>query len=185
MMPIKPMTRIQKIRYCAAIRWTLYVLLIFAASILTDTGHGVKPIYFIPLCVCICMNEGEYTSAVLGGICGLLLDQATGKIFGYSSVIFIVICVGTTILFRHLLFQNALNVMLISAVFTAIYEMLDYFFYYAMWDYEGSGYVFSDIAIPCILYTIIISPVVYLIIKPIIKKFYPQKAKTIEQAMKV
>ena len=63
--------------------------------------------------------------------------------------------------------------------------MLDYFFYYAMWGYEGSGYVFSDIALPCILNTIIISPIVYLIVKPIIKRFYPKKAKNIEAAMKI
>ena len=98
---------------------------------------------------------------------------------------FIIFCVSATILFRHLLFQNAVNVIALSAVYTATYQILDYFFYYAMWDYENSGYVFSHISIPCIFYTIIISPIVYLIIKPIVKRFYPKKAKTIEEAMKV
>ena len=184
-MAMKQMTRIQKIRYNAAIRWTLYILLVIAAAVLVNVGRGVKPIYFIPLCVCICMNEGEYPAAFLGGICGLLFDEACGKVFGYSSIMFIVFCVLTTILFKHLLFQNALNVIALSAVYTFAYQMLDYFFYYAMWGYEGSGYVFSDIALPCILNTIIISPIVYLIVKPIIKRFYPKKAKNIEAAMKI
>ncbi|MGN1481988.1 hypothetical protein [Porcipelethomonas sp.] len=184
-MAMKQMTRIQKIRYYAAIRWAIYILLVLVSAVLINIGKGVKPIYFIPLCVCICMNEGEYPAAFLGGICGLLLDEATGKIFGYSSILFIVFCVATTILFRHLLFQNAVNVIALSAVYTFIYQMLDYFFYYAMWGYEGSGYVFSDIALPCVFYTIMISPVVYLIIKPIVKRFYPKKAKNIEEAMKI
>lgn len=113
-----------------------------------------------------------------------LMKQAD-VFFGYSSVTFIIFCVTTTILFRHLLFQNVINVITLTAVYTTVYQLLDYFFYYAMWDYEGSGYVFSKISIPCILYTIIISPIVYLIVKPIVRRFYPKKAKTIEEAMKV
>lgn len=89
-MSIKPMTRIQKIRYYAIIRWALYIFLIFVSAILINIGKGVKPIYFIPLCVCICMNEGEYPAAFLGGICGLLFDEASGRFFGYSSVTFII-----------------------------------------------------------------------------------------------
>lgn len=184
-MSLKPMTRIQKIRYYAVIRWALYIFMIFVCAILINIGKGVKPIYFIPLCVCICMNEGEYPAALTGGICGLLLDEACGKIFGYSSVMLIIFCVTATIMFRHFLFQNIINVIALSAVFTTAYQILDYFFYYAMWDYEGSGYVFSEISIPCIFYTIMISPVVYLIVKPVIRRFYPKKAKTIEEAMKV
>ena len=184
-MSIKPMTRIQKIRYYAIIRWALYIFLIFVSAILINIGKGVKPIYFIPLCVCICMNEGEYPAAFLGGICGLLFDEASGRFFGYSSVTFIIFFVTTKILFRQLLFQNVIKVITLTAVYTTVYQLLDYFFYYAMWDYEGSGYVFSKISIPCILYTIIISPIVYLIVKPIVRRFYPKKAKTIEEAMKV
>lgn len=185
-MPLKPKTRIQKIRYYAAIRWSIYIFLIFVSSILINTGKDVKPIYFIPLCICICMNEGEYTSAVLGGVCGLIIDQAYGKaFFGFSSIIMIAICVGSTVFFRHFLFPNGINVIILTAASTFIYQLLDYFFFYAMWDYEGAGYVFSDISIPCILYTVMISPVAYIIVKPIVKRFYPKKAKTIEEAMKV
>lgn len=185
-MPLKPMTRIQKIRYYAIIRWAIYIFLIFISSVLLNVGKGVKPIYFIPLCICICMNEGEYTSAVLGGVCGLIIDQACGKtFFGFSSIIMIAICVGSTIIFRHYLFQNGINVIIFTAFCTFIYQLLDYFFYYAMWDYEGAGYVFSNISIPCILYTVMISPLTYIIVRPIVKRFYPKKAKTIEEAMKV
>ncbi len=183
---INPKNRFQKIRYYATIRWSIYIFLIFVSSILINIGRGVKPIYFIPLCLCICMNEGEYTSAILGGICGLIIDEAFGRtFFGFSSIMMIAFSVGSVLIFRHMLFKNGINIVILTAVCTFIYQLLDYFFYYAMWNYEGAGYVFWEISIPCIISTIVISPFIYIIVKQISKRFYPKKAKTIEEAMKV
>lgn len=180
------MTRVEKIRYYAVARWAIYILLIFVCAVLINVGKGVRPIYFIPLCICICMNEGEYTSAILGGVCGLIIDEACGRMFfGFSSIIMIAICVGSTLVFRHFLFKNGTNVIMLTAVSTFCYQIIEYFFYYAMWGYEGTGYVFSDISIPCILYTVMVSPVAYVVVKAVSKRFYPKKAKTIEEAMKV
>ena len=185
-MAFKATTRVQKIRYYALARWAIYIVLLFACAVLINIGKGVRPIYFIPLCICICMHEGEYTAAILGGICGLIIDEAYGRIFfGFSSVIMIAICVGSTIVFRHFLFKNGINAVMLTVVAVFIYQIIEYFFYYAMWGYEGTGYVFSNICIPCILYTVAISPVMYIIVRAVVKRFYPKKAKTIEAAMKV
>ncbi len=185
-MIFKPKTRVEKIRFYAAIRWTIYIFLIFVSAVLINVGKGVKPIYFIPLCLCICMNEGEYTSAVLGGICGLIIDEALGRVFfGFSSIMMIAFSVGSVLIFRHMLFKNGTNIVILTAICTFLYQLIDYFFNYAMWNYEGSGYVFREISIPCVINTIIVSPIIYLIVKQISKRFYPKKAKTIEEAMKV
>lgn len=184
-MDLKNATRLQKIRYYAAVRWTIYILLVFASAVLMNVGRSVKPIYFIPLCICICMIEGEYPAAVLGGVCGLLIDATCGRIFGYSSVIIIAICVTSVLLFKHLLFQNILNIIWLTAVFSSVYQLLDYFFMYAMWDYEGTGYVFRHISLPSILYTVIASVPIYILVKPVQKRFYPKKSKIAEEAMKL
>lgn len=181
----KQLTRSEKIKYCAVARWAIYIFMIFASVIIINIGQGVKPVLLIPLCTCICMNEGEYTAAVLGGICGLLIDFSMGKIFGYSSVFMIAFCVATVLLFKHYLLQNILNIVWMTAVFTAVYEFCDYFFFYAMWNYEGAEYVFKEKCIPCIIYTTIISPIIWLLVKPVQKRFYPKRAKTIEEAMKI
>ncbi len=179
------MTRAEKIRYCAIARWSIYIFMIFVSVIIMNIGQNVKPIFLIPICICICMNEGEYPSAVLGGICGLLIDFSLGRIFGYSSIFMIAFCVATVLLFKHLLIQNVINIIWLTALFTGIYEILDYFLFYAMWSYEGAGYVFGEICMPCILYTTLFSPFVWLFIKPVQKRFYPKRAKTIEEAMKI
>ncbi len=185
-MSLKNMTRIQRIRYCAAVRWTVYIIYLLICAVLINTGKGVHPIYFIPMCICICMNEGEYTSAVLGGVTGLVLDQAYGRaFFGFSSIILIAICVGTTIVFRHYLFKNALNAVIMTGVSVFVYQLLDYFFCYAMWNYDGSGYVFSQISVPCIFYTIAVSPIIYLAVKPIVNRFYPKKEIMAQITMKM
>lgn len=184
-MPNKQMTRAEKIKYCAIARWAIYIFMIFVSVILINIGQSVKPIVFIPLCICICMNEDEYPSAFLGGICGLLFDFSCGKIFGYSSVFMIAFCVASVLMFKHFLIQNVLNIIWMTAFFTAVYELFEYFFFYAMWNYEGTLYVFKEICIPCIIYTTLISPIVWLLIKPVLKRFYPKRAKTIEEAMKI
>lgn len=184
-MPSNQMTRAEKIKYCAIARWAIYIFMIFVSVIIINTGDSVKPILFIPLGICICMNEGEYTAAVLGGVCGLLFDFSCGKIFGYSSVFMIAFCVATVLFYKHYLLHNILNVVWMTALFTTVYELCDYFFFYAMWDYEGVGYVFSGKCIPCIFRTTLISPFVYLIVKPVHRRFYPKRAKLIEEAMKI
>ncbi|MGN0622017.1 MAG: rod shape-determining protein MreD [Porcipelethomonas sp.] len=184
-MGIKNATRIQKIRYYAAVRWIIYILLILTSAVLMNVGRGVKPIYFIPLCLCICMYEGEYPAAVLGGVCGLLIDASCGRIFGYSSLFMIIFCVAAVLLFKHLLLQNFMNIVLLTAACATVYQLIDYFFMYAMWDYEGSGYVFRHISVPCIIYTVISAVPVYLLVRPVQKRFYPKKAKTAEAAMKL
>lgn len=184
-MPDKQLTRAEKIRNCAIARWIIYVIMIFAATVIINIGQGVRPLLFIPLCICICMNEGEYTAAVLGGVCGLLLDFSTGKVFGYSSLFMIMFCVAAVLLYKHYLIKNIMNTILMTALFTAAYEICDYFFYYVMWNYEGTEYVFSKKCVPCIFYTTIASVFIWFIIKPIVKRFYPKRAKTIEEAMKV
>ena len=181
----KQMTRAEKIKYCAAARWSIYIFMIFVSVIILNIGKGVKPVYLIPLCICICMNEGEYTAAFLGGICGLLLDFSFGRIFGYSSILMIAFCVASVLFFKHYLLQNVLNIIWMTALFTAVYELLDYFFMYAMWNYEGTGYILREISFPCIAYTTLVSPVIYLLIKPVQKRFYPKTAKTIEEAIKI
>lgn len=181
----KQMTRAEKIRYCAIARWAIYVFMIFVSVIIINIGNGVKPLLLIPLCTCICMNEGEYTAAVLGGICGLLIDFSCGKFFGYSCIFMIAFCVATVLFFKHYLLQNVLNIVWLTAMFTAVYELFDYFFFYAMWNYEGTGYVFREKCIPCVIYTTIAAPFVWLLIKPVLKRFYPKRAKTIEEAMKI
>lgn len=184
-MPNKQMTRAEKIRYCAIARWVIYVIMIFAGVVIMNIGQSVKPMILIPLCICICMNEGEYTAAVLGGICGLLTDFSCGTVFGYSSVFMIAFCVATVLMFKHYLLQNLINIIWMTALFSFIYEVCKYFFYYSMWNYEGSGYVFKNISIPCIVYTTIAALVIWLLIKPVLKRFYPRRAKTIEEAMKL
>ena len=185
-MSLKNMTRIQRIRYCAAVRWTVYIIYLFICAVLINTGRGIHPIYFIPLCICICMNEGEYTSAILGGVCGLVIDQAYGRVFfGFSSIIMIAICVGSTIVFRHYLFKNIANSVIMTAAGVFVYELLDYFFCYAMWNYDGAGHVFSNISIPCIFYTIAISPIAYIALMPIVKRFYPKKEIMAQITMKM
>lgn len=184
-MQTKQLTRLQKIRRNAAKRWAAYIIMLFICTVLINLNTGVRPIYFIPLCICISMNEGEYTSAILGGICGLLIDEAYGRtFFGFSSIIMIGICVGSTLFFRHYLFKNGINVIVMTAAAAFVYQLMDYFFYYAMWNYDGAGYVFSSICIPCILYTVAVSPIAYFCVKPIVKRFYPKKAILAEEVMR-
>lgn len=61
--------------------------------------------------------------------------------------------------------------------------MLDYFFFYKLWDYKDSYLILHDITFKCFVETMISSVFVYLLIKLINKKMKPYQIKSIEEAM--
>ena len=61
--------------------------------------------------------------------------------------------------------KNILNVIVLTVVAAVIQGLLDFFFYYVMWKYEGTDTVFMKIILPSVIFTTIASPFVYLIIK--------------------
>ena len=79
-------------------KWAFLIFCIFIVSILQSTVglfeiFGQRPVLFLPFSVGCSMFLGQKDAAVFGGISGCFWDCFSGRLFGYSSLILIVVCV--------------------------------------------------------------------------------------------
>lgn len=160
-------------RFCAVVRWLLYLLLLSLCFILQGTGSYGKPLYVIPAAVCICMCEGVMTACGVGILSGLLLDISCGKLFGSNAILLACCCVMTALLFMHLLRQNIINVLIVTVLCALLQGGLDYLFYYSIWGYEAVGTVFVRYILPGIAYTAIAVLPLYPLFRLIQRKLLP------------
>lgn len=140
-------------RFCIALRWTLYVLLLALCFVLQCTGRHLNPLYVIPAAVCISMSEGVLTATGVGMVTGLMIDISCGKLLGLNALFLVCGCVCTALLFMHLLRHNIINVLIVTLLLAAMQGGLDYLFYYYMWNYDAVETVFARWHLPVIFLT--------------------------------
>ena len=129
----------------------------------------MKPNILITLALCISMNEDTLESAAVGLICGFLSDMAMGTLTGSGSLILIFGCVSTSLLFTRLLRQNLINFSVLTAVYSAVYFFIEYFFTYMIWGYDQEQILLIKFILPEFILTFasifIVYPVVMLVRK--------------------
>lgn len=156
-------------RKFAVIRWIVFSVIIWFAFIFMTTGSFMKPNLLMALALCISMSEDSISAALTGFVCGFLSDLATGNLTGSGSLLLILGCVGTSLLFTRLLRQNLLSFTIISAVYAAMHFLLEYFFHYVIWEFDGSYILLTQHILPEYLVTMVSMIAVYPVIRKIRK----------------
>jgi membrane-associated HD superfamily phosphohydrolase len=154
---------LKKTRFFLISRFFLYIVLaVFCLTLQMLDIDFVKPLPLIPLAVCFAINESGEFKALAGGIfCGLLLDNSMNTFFGYSAVFLAVFAVFTSLLFFYVFRPNIGSIFIATMVYSFIYCLAHYFFYYRIWGYDPDGLMFKDYTIPCFCYTAVSTIVIY------------------------
>ena len=168
-------------RKFALMRWSIFSLIIWFTFIFMTTGSFTKPEILIPLSLCISMSEDELVSAITGIFCGLLNDIALGKLIGYNAILLLLGCVFTSLLFKHLLRKSFLNIFILTVFYSSICFLLDYFFYYVIWDYSNTDILLKKFMLPEFLLTVLALIIIYPLIKFIRKHFTLRKMHTLNE----
>jgi len=173
----------RKARILLTLKWIFLFVIISIAYIIATTGgaNSPKPILLIPIVICISLEENELVAGIVGAFCGLLIDMSCGKLLGSNAVFMLITGVLTSLLFLHVMRKNFFNVVFLTIIATIIHGLLDIFFYFAIWNYEGYATVVKERTIPSIIFTIISTPIIYFIIKFIISKFTEPEILVIEE----
>lgn len=166
-----------------AIRWILYAVIILLCYVTATAGSFRKPLLLIPVALCIASYTREHTALLTGLVCGLLLDITCGKLFGFNGLILMLMCIGISLLYKHYLTHRTLNFLVLASAGIFIQGCLDYFFYYALWDYSNVSLIFRHHILPCCIYTIISAIPVYAVIHNINRMLRPHVIRTIEEAV--
>lgn len=180
---IKPSRSTPQQKRNTVIRWIFYWVLIVLCTALMTAGDGVKPLLLIPIALCIASTVNEWAAVFMGIVCGFLLDLSCGRLLGYNAIFLMVVCLIASQLYLHLLQHRLLNLLGLTAIVSLLHGAIDFFFYYAIWDYENVSQVFLHIILPSCGYTLLAAILLYGLFHFVHERLLPNSSHTIEQAI--
>lgn len=158
-------------------RYLMYALIIFLAHILQNTvpifpqiAH-VRPLLLIPVAVCIAMFEGEIVGAAAGVLAGMLWDTVTVTADGYVALYLMVACAICGVLLRIFLRNNIVTYFIMSSGIMLVYLISYVLFFVSARGIDGAVQVFVRYYIPMGLYSFILTPLWYYLVRTIYRKF--------------
>ena len=172
------LTRKQKtIKYiCCCLLILLADLLQNVSGLLPEIG-GARCFLIIPAVIILSFGESEISAALLGLFAGFLWDMSSAVHMGFNCIFFAIVCFIAAALVNHLIRDTFITNMLV-AVMTIILYCLTYWLYIiVIKGIEGGEGTILSFYIPCAIYTAVITPIVFIIYKPIKKRLKNQKVK--------
>ncbi len=149
-------------------RLIIYILEIILFFIIHDIEfiviayYNAKPIVTISIAISIAIYERNGINIILGAICGLLVDISIGNIMGINALILCIIC--------FIISKIKIHSFIIYIIYTAFSVTFMLYITFVLSPYELNFYNFKSLYIPNIIYTIIVSPLFYIINKKIYLK---------------
>jgi cell shape-determining protein MreD len=149
------------------LRWFSYtaVLVLFYMVMAGGFFRTWQPILIIPLAMAVSMRESELSASIFGAVCGLFIDIACGKLFGFSGIWLMPGCLLAALLVSHLIKTNLINFIWLNAVVCAFMAVTDYFLRYVLWSVDNAAFIFTRYILPSHILAIILSPGVYFMVK--------------------
>ncbi|MEG0692589.1 MAG: rod shape-determining protein MreD [Oscillospiraceae bacterium] len=168
--------RIKNEKLLPVIKWAIYYLLLLFFYTLQTTPElfqifGVKPVLILPLVVCISMYEGVMPSAIVAMIAGLLWDISSDKLFGFNAIILLSCSVLISLVCIYYLRTKLVNSIGFCCITALLQGLLDFVFYYAIWNYSNVSVILLHDILPTIVYTVLLTPIFYYLIRLIGVKF--------------
>jgi hypothetical protein len=162
-MTIDEKRRIERIR--AFFRRVIYFAAMFLCSVIMWTLGKRAPLLMIPFAVAVSAFEPPEYAAVFSAVCGLILDNITGCLFGFNGIILLWAGVVISLFFTLYLRRHMLNVFMLGSILTAVISALHYLFYFGIWGYDSGGGVFKNWYIPIFFFTAVAVVPIYYFIK--------------------
>lgn len=163
----------RKIKKTVFFRRFFYFLILLLFYMLMSGGFfkSWQPVLIIPLAIAFAMQEREFSSAIFGVICGLMIDTACWNLFGVSSIWLMPCALAASLLVTHLMRANFINHLWMTALTCLLMAYMDYFFNYVIWDLPNSGIILRGYIIPSYLSAFLLSPPVYFLVRAVSVKF--------------
>lgn len=157
-------------------RKIVLALIIFVCFILQSTLFqtwamaSVSPNLLIIVTASVGFMRGEKEGIVVGFLCGMLLDIFFGSLLGAYALLYMLIGYGNG-MFHAVFYDEDLKLPLVwIAVSELAYGLLVYFLLFLMRSKFEFGYYLTHIIIPELIYTILVSLVLYRIIRYVNRK---------------
>ena len=158
------------------IKYGIYAAVILAAALLQNTLllhfslFGAHCFLLIPVCVIIGIGEDERAAALCGLFAGALWDMVSAQHMGFGAIMLMLMCFVSAGL-AVFVFRNTFLYHLVCAAAAVLVYVLFYWLLFVMLGGgEGSAAALPYFYLPSALYTIIVTPLVYLLLMPLKNK---------------
>lgn len=115
--------------------------------------YGIRPLLLLPACICIAIYEGAYLGGLFGFIGGILCDSVSENVFGFNAALYLVICVAAGLVMENLFRRSYINNSVISLVGVFLRCLVEYYFDYRLYSYEGLSKFFYVDMMPQVVYS--------------------------------
>ena len=176
--------RTRKMIMRSILRWALYaaVLLMFYLWETNPLIKGFCPLLMIPLACAVALHEGELAAGVFGAVCGLMLDLASGTIFGFSALWLLACCPFISLLSQFWIKVNLVSHFLLNAAVCTVVGFLDFLFLHWVWEQGESTISLVNSVLPAYGGAILLSVPVYLAVRSINAKMRPKQQRMLDEA---
>lgn len=155
------MNRIQWFRYFSYFLEILVLFMIQETPGLIPEIFGQRPVFLIPVVLCIALFENELPALFIGVLAGLLIDSGIGGVLGFHGLLLGVCCYFISVMAANLIRTNFLTALLVCAVGVVLVMVLQWVFYFWLAGYEFPEYAFVNYYLPRLVYTFAWTPVTY------------------------
>ncbi len=131
---------------------------------------GVPAMIMVPLVITIGMFERETAGMLFGLGAGLLLDAFSVQTVCFHSVMLTAAGYFSGVLITRLMRNNLKTCLLFNVIFIPFYNTLFYFVNYFSLSRNEVEYVYFNIYLASVIYTMIFVPLIYWIIRAVFRK---------------
>lgn len=155
------------------IKYFCYCLMILLADLLQNTGglfpqiFGARCFLLLPLAIILAMGEDIIASAFMGLFAGLLWDMSGAVHLGFNCIFIAVVCFLSSALVTYIVRDTFITNMICAALVIILYCFLYWLFFIVIKGVDGGEPTLFSFYIPCTIYTLILTPVIWLIMKPV------------------
>lgn len=160
-----------------SLKYILYCLLILSAALIQNVNglfpqiFGARCFLLLPVTIILVVGEEEKNAGLIGLFAGLIWDMTSSVHMGFNSIFLMFACffaaASITYITRDIFITNILFAISVTLVYCLLYWLL----FIVIRGVDNAGNLLLSFYLPCALYTSAISPIIWLILKPIKKKF--------------
>lgn len=157
-------------------KYTIYCLIILVADLFQNVSglfpeiYGARCFLILPIVIFFAIGEDIFAGTLIGLFAGFLWDLTSGVHLGFNCIFIALMCFSASA-FSSSITRDTFVTNMMSASFTTIlYCLICWLFFIIIKGVDGGENTIITFYIPCALYTLVLSPVLWLILNPLKQK---------------
>ncbi|MBE6754518.1 MAG: rod shape-determining protein MreD [Ruminococcaceae bacterium] len=149
------------------LKWVAYALELLLVCIVQYTPNllptflGVKPLLLSVFAISIAMFEGETSAMWFGCAAGILMDVMSTSVFGFNTIMLMVVCYFCGALVIFLMRNNIVSAMVLGVCGLIVIEVMRWLFFYVLWGDAKMWYYLYAVMLPQVVYSAVIMPIAF------------------------